>query len=340
MFPSLDAPRAWNEPAPHVHTFHDALHDEHVFVGLAVVFCAVLNLAACVISKRRNSGRTFEALSGITVGLAVLASCALRGTYFPRQIVVTCLVLAWGTRLSLYLYVRNLETPLSGDAVSARTLWAVTCAVPAVLINALQHDRKAFDVTELAGIVVAVSSLAVETLADLQKARWHKRHAATSRPGKDSTLPPVCANGLWALSRHPNLCAEMAFHAGVYIVAAPVLPPWVAAFPTLLALQIFFLRGGVAHQERQRAFMFQFFPAYVAYKQATSPLLLIPPALWRAVPAALKSTLLLELSMYDEYDREMVAEVDAMRKAMRRSPPEEQHGDAEAQTAPSVEPTM
>ena len=304
----------------HVHTFHDTVHDEHVFVGIVILVCAGLNILSCVVSRRRNSGRTFEALSGITVGLAVLSSCALRGTYYPRQVVVTSLVLAWGIRLSLYLYWRNLETPVSVDAVSARTLWAVTCAAPAVLINALQLDRRALDATELIGVFLACYALVVETLADAQKLAWHKRHK-NGRPGTESTQPPVCAVGMWSMSRHPNLAAEIAFHFGIYIVAAPVLPPWVVAFPAMLALQIIFLRGGVVNQEQQRNFCFSFYPAYVAYRDDTSPLWPMPSSAWKAMPDVVKVMLFLELTKFKEYDREMVGEMDAMKKGLQRKPP-------------------
>lgn len=306
---------------PHVHTFHDAIHDEHVFIGFCVIACAALNVGACVASRRRNSGRTFEALSGVTVGLVVLACCVFRATYFPRQVIVTCLMLTWGTRLSLFLYVRNLETPISTDVVSARILWAVTCAAPSVLINALQHDRVAFNVGELAGILAACVALLIETLADAQKLAWHRLHATAGRPPKDSTSPPVCRSGLWRVSRHPNLFGEMLFHAGVYGVCAPALPPWVAVFPALLALQIIFLHGGVVNQEQQRSFLFRFYPAYINYRSGTSPLIPVPAALWRAMPEALKRAVFLELSLYDQADKELMAEVDAMRRSLRAIPP-------------------
>jgi steroid 5-alpha reductase family enzyme len=310
---------------PHVHTFHDALHDEHVFLGFCVAACAALNVGACVASRRRSSGRTFEALSGVTVGLVVLACLVFRATYFPRQVICTCLMLAWGTRLSSFLYVRNLETPISTDVVSARILWAVTCAAPSVLINALQHDRVAFNMGELIGILTACVALLIETLADAQKLSWHRFHATAGRPPKDSTSPPVCGSGLWRVSRHPNLFGEMLFHAGVYGVCAPALPSWVAVFPTLLALQIVFLHGGVVNQEQQRSFLFRFYPAYITYRQETSPLVPMPSALWRALPDALKRFPFMELSLFDQADKELMAEVDALRRSLRATPavPEE-----------------
>jgi steroid 5-alpha reductase family enzyme len=237
----------------------------------------------------------------------------LRGTFFPRQVVVTTLMLLWGLRLSLYLYTRNLETSVSTDAVAARTLWAVTCATPAVLINALQHDRKQFDITEMFGVSVASVALLMETLADLQKLTWHARHAE-GRPGKESTQPPVCATGIWALSRHPNLFSEIAFHFGVYIVAAPVLPPWVCVFPALLTFQIIFLRGGLVYQEQLHNYAYSFYPSYLAYRDAVSPLWPMPQSLWAAVPQNLKRTLFLEVDRYKEYDRELVSEMDALKK--------------------------
>lgn len=313
-----------------VHTFHDALHDEHVFLGFCVVACAALNIGACVTSRRRDSGRTFEALSGVTVGLVVLACLVFRSTYFPRQVIVTCLMLAWGTRLSLFLYVRNLETPVSNGVVSARTLWAVTCAAPSVLINALQHDRIAFNTGELVGILTACVALLIETLADAQKLSWHRFHGTVGRPPKDSTSPPVCALGLWRVSRHPNLFGEMLFHAGVYGVCAPALPAWVAVFPALLALQIVFLHGGVVNQEQQRSFLFRFYPSYINYRQETSPLIPVPAALWRAMPDSLKRFPFLELLLYDQADKELLAEVDAMRRSMRATPVI--HEDTESKT--------
>jgi steroid 5-alpha reductase family enzyme len=310
---------------PHVHTFHDAIHDEPLFLGFCVVACAALNICACAASRRRESGRTFEALSGVTVGLVVLACLVFRATYFPRQVIATCLMLAWGTRLSLFLYVRNLETPVSTGVVSARTLWAVTCATPSVLINALQHDKVAFGVGELVGILTACVALMIETLADAQKLSWHRFHAAAGRPGKESTEPPVCALGLWRVSRHPNLFGEMLFHAGVYGVCAPALPAWVAVFPAVLALQIVFLHGGVVNQEQQRSFLFRFYPSYINFRGSTSPLVPMPSALWQAMPDALKRFPFMELSLFDQADKELMAEVDVMRRSLRAMPvvPEE-----------------
>lgn len=323
----------------HVHTFHDAIHDEHLFLGFCVVACATLNVGACLASRKRNSGRTFESLSGVTVGLVVLACLVFRATFFPRQVIVTCLMLAWGVRLSSFLYVRNLETPISDDVVIARILWAVTCAAPSVLINALQHDRVAFNVGELTGILTACVALLIETLADAQKLSWHRLHGTAGRPAKDSTSPPVCARGVWRVSRHPNLFGEMLFHAGVYGVCAPALPPWVAVFPALLALQIVFLHGGVVNQEQQRSFLFRFYPSYINYKTNTSPLIPMPTALWRALPDAVRRFPFMELSLYERADKELMAEVEAMRRSLRATPtvPEDREQEHAARAAASDE---
>jgi steroid 5-alpha reductase family enzyme len=304
----------------HVHTFHEAIHDSHVFLGFGVGMCALVNICACMVSRRRSSGRTFEALSGVTVDLVILASFVVRGTWFPRQIVVTSLMLAWGTRLSGFLYLRNLETPVSSDVVIARAIWAATCAAPALLINALQHDRVAFNIGEFFAITLACMALIIETLADLQKLAWHRFHVVIGRPGKDSTSPPVCSHGLWRWSRHPNLFGEMLFHSAVYGVCSPALPVWVAFFPLLLSLQIFFLNGGVVRQEQQRGFIFRFFPSYINYKNSTSPLLPMPPALWRALPATVKRFPFMEIDLYDQADRDLVDEINALQRTSLNAP--------------------
>jgi hypothetical protein len=169
--------------------------------------------------------------------------------------------------------------------------------------------------------MMAGVGLLMESLADIQKLVWHRKHVE-GRPGKESTTPPVCSSGVWSLSRHPNLFSEILFHFGVYTVAAPVLPPWVVAFPSMLALQIIFLRGGVVNQEQQRNYAFSFYTSYIAYRDSTSPLWPMPQSVWKVIPPALKSTVFLELNnKYTEYDRELVGEMDAMKKGMRQKVP-------------------
>lgn len=87
-------------------------------------------------------------------------------------------------------------------------------AAPAMLAVA---DRGAdLGPVVIAGAALFVLSWALESLADLQKARFAKRAAAS---GDTST----CEVGLWRYSRHPNYFFEWHVWHGLILVAVPSL---------------------------------------------------------------------------------------------------------------------
>ena len=100
-----------------------------------------------------------------------------------------------------------------------------------------------------------------------QKLEWHAKHPV--RPGKGDVEPPVCAQGLWAWSRHPNLFFEIAFQWCLYAIVSPVERPAVVACPLLLTAMILFLPGGVIPQEIARRKLYCLYPSYVRYTTDT-----------------------------------------------------------------------
>lgn len=253
----------------------------HVLVSLAVA--ATVQSSALVWSSRQ-SARIIEAASGATAALTAASTYAARGTFFARQTLATVLMIAWGVRLSAYLYRRDLVSPVSPRSLCiTRTLWATVVAAPVVAVNALQAEPEQFDASEAVGLALAVIGLALEATADAQKEAWHAAHLA-ARPGRTSSEPPCCASGTWAWSRHPNLAGEVAFQAGLYLIVWRAVPVVAAAAPLITLYLVAWLRAGPLWSlEREKAAQYLSFPAYHRYRAATSPLLPMPPRVYAAL---------------------------------------------------------
>jgi steroid 5-alpha reductase family enzyme len=92
----------------------------------------------------------------------------------------------------------------------------------------------------------------------------------------------VLDSGLWAWSRHPNYCGELLWWWGVYVFGARSAQWWVAVGPLALSALIRFVSIDLLEQRQLR----NKGERYARYQRAVpSPLLLLPPALSRAIYA-------------------------------------------------------
>jgi len=260
----------------HVYVVQD-VRDEglarYAFIALVVV--AALNIGTCFAVKLGASIRVFEAASGAAVAAACLLTLLARGTFYPRQVLVTALMCAWGARMSLLLYAQDRKKETAN--VLARVAWGAVCALPAVVCNVTQRQRYRSTPVEVLAVAGALISLALEHVADKQKLAWHRAHAE-QRPGRGDAEPPVCASGAWSWSRHPNLFFEITFHWFIYALVRPVEKPLVVACPLLITAMVVALPGGVVAQEIRRNDAYGLYPAYVKYRDATTALAPFPPA--------------------------------------------------------------
>ena len=285
---------------------HDILIDPYpfnhhvVYAIITLCICLALQLLACAYA-RRDQGKFYDTASGLSVALACIAAYEIRGTHFERQTVSTCLVTLWGVRLSWYLRQRHVAASTRvnpGELLAPRLLWGLSSSLPTVLCNLDERERMAWTHTELAGVVLAIIGLFVETLADEQKRRWHMKNA-TSRPAKDSQVPPVCAHGLWSISRHPNYMGEIAFQFGIFFICWDAIPAFLVICPILIFLMLTVFDGAMLTIERVRNTRFAAYPAYITYKQTTP--LLFPRPSW--TPRVFRKLCCLECACYDDLEQ-------------------------------------
>lgn len=108
---------------------------------------------------------------------------------------------------------RSETLPMLHEILQQGLLNMSILATPAMLVVAAPV---AVGVATVAGALLWAVSFALESLADVQKARFARRQAATAETG-------TCEAGLWARSRHPNYFFQWLQWHGLILVALPSL---------------------------------------------------------------------------------------------------------------------
>ncbi len=163
--------------------------------------------------------------------------------YWLRSLIVSVVVVLVGLRMGLgalkmwrlgllkkdfprYQYQRrrwerdgktNVGLALQVDATAQGLANASFLALPIFIIAS--NSSSEFTVFELVGLVIWLLAFAMETVADLQKARFLREMKRTGQKNQ------VCDVGLWRYCRHPNYFFEWMVWNGLVIAA---LPSWFA----------------------------------------------------------------------------------------------------------------
>lgn len=155
------------------------------------------------------------------------------------------------------------------------------------MVNTLEVVPQTWNWNEKAGITAAITGLLFEMVADHQKSIWHRIYAS-ERPDRLSTDPPVCANGLWRFSRHPNHFGDLCLHWGIWTLVTDVTPFISIAGPIVCTLIVFMSDGGMKLIEAERELQYFSYKAYSTYKANTSLFWPIPPSIYQTLPRVVK----------------------------------------------------
>ncbi|KAK6127738.1 hypothetical protein DH2020_038514 [Rehmannia glutinosa] len=170
-------------------------------------------------------------------------------------------------------------------------VWVWTVSLPVTVVNASDRNPS-LQAADIIGWIMWALGLLVETIADQQKLTF--KNSPESR-GK------WCDVGLWKYSRHPNYFGEILLWWGIFVAATPVLEnaEWLVIFgPIFLTLLLLFL-SGIPLLEKSADRKHGSVSAYRHYKKTTSPLILLPPALYGKLPSWFKATFLFEFPLYN-----------------------------------------
>lgn len=225
--------------------------------------------------------RYADAFAALGASAAALASAWVSGSVrrFGRRWVAVALLAAWSVRLSVFLFARNKPSAVRLAALAtSRTLWSAGAALPVVLLLSSSAPDTLTAGERLAAFAGA-AAIALEAAADRSKSAWWRGAGPTEED-------PVLAEGLWALSRHPNLFGEALLHLalcaltvrGADLVWLSVLGA--AAMASHVALGN---SGPLVALERRKAVMLAKNAAYAEYVSSTSVFVPLPRRAWAAL---------------------------------------------------------
>lgn len=230
------------------------------------------------IQMRTQDASTIDVGWTVLVGAGAIAAGVLVSGDPATRALVSALAAVWAARLGWYLVGdRSRSGVEDGRYRALRDEWGpraprnflllylaqvpIAALFIAPLVAAMQ--RAALDGWMAAGIAVWLASVAGESIADAQLARFRADPANRGR---------VCQAGLWRYSRHPNYFFEWTHWFTYVLIAHGAAITWIGPVAMLLFL---FRVTGIPHTERQA--LRSRGEAYRAYQRTTSVFVPLPP---------------------------------------------------------------
>jgi steroid 5-alpha reductase family enzyme len=227
-----------------------------------------------LVALRRKDNSIADVAWGTGFIIVALSTLILCGSFSPRQLIVTGLVLIWGLRLSIRIFLRNRGKGEDERYRKWRKEWGKTFVIrsyfqvfllqggvlllnitPVLFINTYAAGNPGF--LDMLGVLVWILGFGFESVSDWQLDMFIKNPDNRGR---------IMEQGLWRYSRHPNYFGEVTMWWGIYIIALPVPWGWVSIIGPLTISYIILFVSGVPMTER---FM-QDNPAFADYKRRTS----------------------------------------------------------------------
>ena len=245
--------------------------------NLAVMVVA-LSLAA-VPSFRTKDPSYIDGIWGLGFVVVAVSTLVQTDGEPARQSLLVGLTGLWGVRLSTYLFRRwHRQGPdqryhtLFGANASNTTLWLRVFVAQAVILTVVSLPVQLGQVYDggltalnLLGVAVALAGIAVESVADLQLARFK------ADPANHGT---VMDRGLWGWSRHPNYFGEAVTWWGIGFVAVSAGVPVLGLLGPLVITLFLLTRSGIGPLEKQLG---KTKPQYADYVARTSAFVPRPP---------------------------------------------------------------
>ncbi|MCB8998938.1 MAG: DUF1295 domain-containing protein [Bacteroidales bacterium] len=190
------------------------------------------------------------------------------------MLILSFMILLWGSRLSFYIFIRNAGKPEDFRYANWRKDWGkrqpliaffkvfmlqgVIMWIIALPIYAVFAGSDSLPATGgLIGIIIFLSGFAFEVIADSQMKKFRENPV---NKGK------LISSGLWNISRHPNYFGEAALWWGIGIYAFFVSGNWfVFISPLIMSLLLRYVSGVPLLEEKYKNR-----PDFIAYAEKTS----------------------------------------------------------------------
>jgi len=279
--------------------------DDH-YLGITALVTGGYQLMFFIITALFRFDKVTDFAGGTNFFLLACMTFFLVGSFYTRQIVNTILVSMWAIRLALFLLFRILLWGKDNRFDEIRTnllklagfwmiqaIWVWTVSLPLTILNSPSSvvDAPSINAWDIIGWFMFVFGLSIETWADFSKLFYKKK-----------VQGHWCDIAIWKWSRHPNYFGEITLWWGMFITCSNVFHngEWAAIVsPIFITLLLLFVSGIPLLEKSadERYFASDQAIEYTEYKLQTSPLIPLPPAVYRPLPKLVK-ILLFEFPFY------------------------------------------
>lgn len=193
----------------------------------SLLFVEAMMCVVFVLAQYRKDNSIVDIFWGTGFCLIALNSYLLTWEYDPRKTLMLMMVLAWGVRLSIYLYLRNKGKGEDyryaawrkewGENAARKAFWKVFMLqgffmfiISLPVLHVMNFSYKFGNVLDLIGLAVWLTGFLIESIGDYQLKVFKSRASNKGR---------IMQEGLWSVSRHPNYLGEVLVWWGIFIVS-------------------------------------------------------------------------------------------------------------------------
>jgi steroid 5-alpha reductase family enzyme len=212
----------------------------------------------------------------------------------PRLLIMSCLVTAWGLRLSFNFYRKGGYNIIPWKGIEDYR-WKIMREHPLLkgrirfgifnllfisfyqnflillfsspLLVAAKNNDSDLNSTDFAAATLMLLFLIIETIADNQLFLFHKlKKQAYKSEGiyEESLKKGFLSEGLWRFVRHPNFVSEQAIWLSFYLFSVAATGKWINLALVGPVLLLLLFQGSTIMTERISSSKY---PAYAAYKR-------------------------------------------------------------------------
>ena len=232
---------------------------DYILCSAAAVFVYMTVIFVIALFKKDNS--VVDIAWGLGFVLVALLTIFLEKGFTFRQNLVTALVLIWGVRLAVHIFIRNRGRGEDFRYAQWRKEWGkwfllrsffqvfmlqgillLIVSYPVILVN--YSKETGYSGLDAFGFILWMIGFFFEAGGDYQLERFKKD---PQNKGK------IMSSGLWKCTRHPNYFGEAAMWWGVFLIALSVRAGWTAVISPLLITFLLLRVSGVTMLEKKYA---------------------------------------------------------------------------------------